>query len=79
MPNATRKQELRDAIADAIAENVKAYDVADVCVHLFGLDRPQNVYDDPYKSKRVCVRSRLMYKAVAELEEIAGTLSAKVT
>jgi hypothetical protein len=72
MPNATRKQELRDAIADAIAENVKAYDVADVCVHLFGLDPPQSVYDDPYKSKRVYVRSRLMYKSVADLKEIAG-------
>ena len=41
-------------------------------MHLFGLDPPQSVYDDPYRSKRVYVRSRLMYKAVAELEKIAG-------
>jgi hypothetical protein len=70
VPNATRKQELREAIADAVAENVKAYDVADVCVHLLGLD-PARPGEDPFYSKRVYVRSRLMYRSVAELEQIA--------
>jgi len=71
VPNAGRKQELRDAIAEAIAGSVKAYDVAEVCERLFGLDPPASVYDDPFKSKRVYVRSRLMYKPVAELEALA--------
>jgi hypothetical protein len=69
--NAVRKQNLRDAIANAIAENVKAYDVADVCVHLLGLDPPASAYDDPMSSKRVYVRSRLIHKSVEELEVIA--------
>ena len=72
--NAVRKQNLRDAIANAIAENVKAYDVADVCVHLLGLDPPASAYDDPMSSKRVYVRSRLIHKSVEELEAIARTV-----
>lgn len=73
MANALRKQHLRDAIADAVAENVKAYDVPDVCVDLLGLDPPADGYDTAFSSKRVYVRTRLLKKSVAELEAIART------
>jgi hypothetical protein len=68
--NAVRKQKLREAIADAIAENVKAYDVAGVCVDLLGLE-PAGNGEDPFNSKRVYVRGRLLKKSVAELEAMA--------
>src|SRR5208282_471023 len=70
MANAVRKQNLREGITDAIAEHVKAYDVADVCVHLLGLD-PAGPGEDPFHSKRVYVRSRLLHKSIAELEAMA--------
>lgn len=63
-------KEVRDAIADAIAENVKAYDVANVCVQLLGLD-PASPGEDPFHSKRVYVRSRLLNKSIVELEAMA--------
>jgi hypothetical protein len=62
---------LRNGIANAIAENVKAYDVKDVCVHLLGLDAADCEAGDPYFSKRVYVRSRLVRKSVPELELMA--------
>ena len=70
MANASRKQNLREAIAGAIAENVKSYDVADVCVQLLGLE-PAGPGEDPFHSKRVYVRSRLINKSIAELETMA--------
>jgi very-short-patch-repair endonuclease len=68
--NAVRKQKLREAIADAIAENVKAYDVAAVCVDLLGLE-PAAPGEDPFHSKRVYVRGRLLDKSIPELETMA--------
>ena len=69
MANAIRRQKLREAIADAIAENVKAYDVADVCVDLLGLE-PPGEGEDPFYSKRVYVRGRLN-KSITEVEAMA--------
>ena len=77
MAEAVRRQELRGAIANAIAENVKAYDVAAVCEHVLGLDPPKDAFDDPFSSKRVYVRSRLMRKSVDELEAIARKVIAE--
>ena len=70
MANTVRKQALRAAITEAIAENVKAYDVESVCVQLLGLD-PAGPGEDPFHSKRVYVRSRLLNKSIAELEAMA--------
>jgi very-short-patch-repair endonuclease len=71
MANAVRREDLRVAIANAIAENVKSYDVADVCVSLLGLDPPKDQWDDPFRSKRVYVKSRLTNKSISELESMA--------
>ena len=70
MANAVRRQKLREAIADAIAENVKAYDVADVCVDLLRLE-PPGEGEDPFYSKRVYVKGRLLNKSIAEMEAVA--------
>lgn len=71
MANAVRKENFRVAIANAIAENVKAYDVADVCVYLLGLDPQKDEWDNPSNSKRVYVKSRLANKSLPELESMA--------
>jgi very-short-patch-repair endonuclease len=71
VPNAVRAENLRNAIAGAIAENVKSYDVEDVCVHLLGLDPAGPNAGDPFHSKRVYVKSRLIRKGVPELEAMA--------
>jgi hypothetical protein len=71
MANAVRADHLRNGIADAIAENVKAYDVKDVCIQLLGLDATDCEAGDPYFSKRVYVKSRLVRKPVPELEFMA--------
>jgi hypothetical protein len=65
-------KEVRDAIADAIAENVKAYDVPGVCtmLGLVGGD-PQ---DDPMRSKRVYVSRRLTTVTEQRLVEVARAL-----
>jgi hypothetical protein len=47
MANAVRKDELRNAIANAVAENVMAYDVADVCVSLLGLEPQKDGWRQP--------------------------------
>lgn len=70
MANAVRRQKLREAIADAITENVKAYDVADVCVDLLGLE-PPGEGEDSFYSKRVYVRGRLLNKSITEMEAMA--------
>ncbi len=71
MANAARADGLRNGIANAIAENVKSYDVEDVCVHLLGLDPAGPEAGDPFNSKRVYVKSRLIRKSVADLEVMA--------
>jgi hypothetical protein len=71
MANAARADSLRNAIAIAIAENVKSYDVEDVCVHVLGLDPAGPDAGDPFNSKRVYVKSRLIRKSVADLEVMA--------
>jgi very-short-patch-repair endonuclease len=71
MANAVRAENLRNAIANAIAENVKSYNVEDVCVHVLGLPPAGPDAGDPFNSKRVYVRSRLIRRSVAELEAIA--------
>ena len=71
MANAARADGLRNGIANAIAENVKSYDVEDVCVHLLGLGPAAPEAGDPFNSKRVYVKSRLIRKSVADLEVMA--------
>jgi hypothetical protein len=71
MANAARADGLRNAIANAIADNVKSYDVEDVCVYLLGLDPAGPDAGDPFQSKRVYVKSRLIRKSVADLEVMA--------
>jgi hypothetical protein len=60
-----RADSLRNAIANAITDNVKAYGVEDVCVYLLGLDPVGPDAGDPFHSKRVYVKSRLIRKSVA--------------
>jgi len=71
MANAVRAEDLRNAIANAIAESVKAYDVAAVCVSLLGLDPPKDEWDNPSSSKRVYVKSRLLSRSISDLETMA--------
>ena len=71
MANAVRAENLRNAIANAIAENVKSYDVEDVCAHVLGLPPAGPDAGDPFNSKRVYVRSRLGRRSVVELEAMA--------
>jgi hypothetical protein len=60
---------LREAIAETIAVNVKAYDIAAVCVAL-GLD-PCGPNEDPMRSKRVYVTHKLIGMMGAHLIEVA--------
>jgi hypothetical protein len=71
MANAVRADSLRNGIANAIAENVKSYDVEGVCINLLGLDPAGPDAGDPFNSKRVYVKSRLVRKSVADLEVMA--------
>lgn len=68
MANAARADSLRNAIANAIADNVKSYNVEEVCVFLLGLDPAGPDAGDPFNGKRVYVKSRLIRKTLAELE-----------
>ena len=68
MANAVRAENLRLAIAGALAESVKAYDLEQVCVS-FGLDPAGG--DDPFFSKRVYVKKRLIGKSVSDLMSLA--------
>lgn len=71
MANAVRAENLRNVIANAIAENVKSYDVEEVCAHVLGLPPASPDAGDPFNSKRVYVRSRSGRRSVAELEAMA--------
>jgi very-short-patch-repair endonuclease len=63
--------ELREAIANVIAENEKAYDVPTICT-AFGLEpgEPQ----EAMSSKRVYVRSRIIAKSIDELVDLGEEL-----
>ncbi len=54
-------------------ENVKAYNLAEVCVAL-GLAGQRDEYDNPAASKRVYVRSRILTKPMPELVDLARRL-----
>jgi hypothetical protein len=71
MANAARADSLRTAIANAIAENVKAYNVEEVCVHLLGLESAGPEAGDPSYSKRVYVKSWLIRRSGADLKVMA--------
>lgn len=66
---------LRDAIAEALWEYVRAQDLAEVCVFL-GLD-PQDEYEDPFYSKRRYVRARVRTKSIDELADLARKVVAQ--
>jgi len=74
---AVTRAALRDAIANAVADNVNAYEVADVCIQLLGLAPPKNEYDDPFASKRLYVGARLKGKSIEELTELARKVVAE--
>lgn len=61
--------ELREAIASSIAYYVKAYDVEAVCIGL-GL-APAGEHQDPFNSKRLYARSKLIGLPVNRLRSIA--------
>jgi very-short-patch-repair endonuclease len=61
--------ELRQAIADTLADYVKAYDLAKLC-EAYGLE-PEGDDENPYSSKRGYVNRRLLGKDLPDLVEIA--------
>lgn len=69
MPPGVNAAQFRIAIAEALAYNVKAYDLATVCEAL-GLAAAKEG-ENPYDSKRMYVSSRLLLKPLAELVELA--------
>lgn len=72
-PNITRS-ELRDKIADVIAENLKAYDIAEYCEIQLGLEGPYDENDDPFRSKRWYIKARLGNHNDGELLETASNV-----
>jgi hypothetical protein len=66
---------VRDAICEALWENVKAQDLAEVCVHL-GLE-PRADSEDPFSSKRTYVRRRLLNTPINQLVKLARTIIAE--
>jgi hypothetical protein len=70
-PRRLPRGEIVDAIAEAIADGVKAYEVAEFCVRL-GLEPMLDGDDDPMKSKRVYVRRKLGGRSVPELLNIGS-------
>ena len=66
---------LRDAIAGALWEYVKAQDLTEVCVFL-GL-KPPGEYEYPFSSKRSYVRARLLNKSTDELADLARKVVAR--
>ena len=77
MALAVAQAALRDAIANAVADNVKAYDVAEVCTELLNLAPPKNEHDDPFASKRIYVGVRLKGKSIEQLTELARKVIAE--
>lgn len=76
MGSGVTPQKLREAIAETMADCVKSYDVADACVAL-GLAPARDESDDPFRSKRVYVRSRLIGKPISELVDLAHRVAAE--
>lgn len=75
-PRPTRRQ-FREAIAEAIRDNLKSYDVAEFCQEELGLAAPRDSYDDPHHSKRGYVLERLKAKNEGELLVIARRVLAE--
>lgn len=71
MPPLLTLVELREAIADAIAVNEKAYDVPTICTAL-GLAPGDS--GEAFSSKRVYVRSRIIAKSMGELVDLGEKL-----
>lgn len=69
MPSELSRRELWDLIADSIATYLKSYEVADFC-EMLGL-APEAEGEDPFRSKRVYVRSKLTKLSLEELRELA--------
>jgi hypothetical protein len=69
MSTALSQRELKELIADSIANFLKSYEVADYCVSL-GLP-PPNEGEDPFHSKRVYVRTKLATLPLDKLTMIA--------
>jgi hypothetical protein len=65
-----KKQQLVAGLADAIADAIKAYDVAAVCDAL-GMPAHPNPQADPFSSKRVYVTSRAQTVHIEQLAEMA--------
>jgi hypothetical protein len=70
-PRPLRRGEVADAITNAVAEGVKAYDIAEFCVGL-GLEPPQDDDPEPFSSKRIYVRRKLAKRSIPELLDIAA-------
>ncbi len=71
MPPLVTLVELREAIADAIADNEKAYDVPTIC-NAFGLAPGDS--EEAFTSKRGYVRSRIIAKSLGELVDLGEKL-----
>ena len=69
MAGAPKPASMREAIADSIASNLKSYDVAAFCVRI-GL-AAQRDGEDPFRSRRVYVRTRLQDLGLPELVTVA--------
>lgn len=70
MPGQPKPYDLRAAIADSIAEHVKSYNVGEFCESL-GL-APAADGENPDRSKRIYVQSKIAGKSMADLRRIAG-------
>ena len=75
MTAAVTPVELRAGICEALWAHVSAQDLAEVCVY-FGLP-PQGSDEDPFRSKRGYVRTRLLSKSLDELAELARKVTAQ--
>jgi len=71
MPPLLTLVELREAIADAIADNKKAYNVPTICTALGLVSGDSN---EAFSSKRVYVRSRIITKSIGELVDLGEKL-----
>ena len=71
MPPLLTLVELREAIADAIADNEKAYNVPTICTALGLVSGDSN---EAFSSKRVYVRSRIITKSIGELVDLGEKL-----
>ncbi|MDQ3643912.1 MAG: hypothetical protein M3356_00140 [Actinomycetota bacterium] len=63
-----KKAELISAVAEAVAEHVKSYDVGELCDRL-GMPTHPDPHADPFRSKRMYVSSRLQ---PADIDQVAA-------